>query len=169
MHQLFRPIPRCCASVLLIGLWGVVGCAQVRPAEDYRAAARLVAEATGERTVFSPDDEAAGIAKIDELMQDGLGLKEAVQVALLNNPYLQAAFFRLGMSRADVVQSGLFSNTTLAFSAQFPEGGGRSNIQANLAQNIVDLWQIPIRKRAPREPLELGSLCLAQPDAGPGG
>lgn len=162
MYQVFRAIPRGRASALLIGLCGVVGCAQVRPTEDYRAAARRVAEATDESAVFAPDDEAAGTAKIDELMREGLGLKEAVQIALLNNPELQASFFRLGMSRADVVQSGLFSNPTLAFSAQFPEGGGRSNIQASLAQNIVDLWQIPIRKRVARAQLEEAILRLAQ-------
>lgn len=139
----------------------VVGCAEVNPREDFQTAARHIEETTGESAVYSPDEEALGQAKVDELLRDGLTLTEAVQVALLNNQDLQASFFRLGMSRADFVQSGLFSNPTLVFSAQFPEGGGRSNIQASIAQNIVDLWQIPIRKRIARARLNEAVLRLA--------
>lgn len=56
----------------------------------------------------------------------------------------------------------MFSNPTLALSVAFPEGGGRSNIQATFAQNIVDLWQIPIRKRAFERSLEAAILNVAR-------
>ena len=47
---------------------------------------------------------------------------EAIQVCLLNNPGLQAAFLDIGMARADVVQSGLLSNPSLTALVRFPTG-----------------------------------------------
>ncbi|MHC4063775.1 MAG: TolC family protein, partial [Planctomycetota bacterium] len=42
------------------------------------------------------------------------------------------------------------------------EGGGRSSLQANIAQNIVDLWQMPMKKRAAEHELESRILQLAR-------
>ncbi len=123
------------------------GCSQVKPIADYRRAAEEIVAATATDAVYDPSEDAEVDRKVSELFRDGLTVEDAVRVALLNNPTLQAAFYRIGMARADVVQSGLFSNPSLAFSVQFPEGGGRSNLQASLAQNIVDLWQIPVRRK----------------------
>lgn len=144
------------------GLMAVGGCASVDPSPDYESAREAIEETSGVETRFDPEDEASAAAAVDELLRDGVSIRESLSIALLNNPSLQAAYFRVGMSRADFVQSGLFSNPTLALSFAFPEGGGRSNIQGTLAQNIVDLWQIPIRKRIARAKLEQEILALAQ-------
>lgn len=124
-----------------------LGCAQVNPTADYGRGAEEIKAATATDAVYHPNEEAEAGRRVREILRDGLTAEDAVRVALLNNPTLQAAFYRIGTARADVVQSGLFSNPSLALSVQFPEGGGRSNLQASLAQNIVDLWQIPVRKR----------------------
>lgn len=143
--------------------WVLVGCAQVQPQADYERVNYLISEATGHIASYEPDGDAlAAERRVHAMLQDGITIDEAVQVALLNNPSLQAGFFRIGISRADFVQSGLFSNPSLAMSFAFPEGGGRSNIQGTLAQNIVDLWQIPIRKRIAQARLEQEILSLSQ-------
>jgi len=125
----------------------LAGCAQVDARPDFQSTADQIVDRLNVATVYDPEDEAAVEAQVRALLADGLTLDESVQVALLNHRGLQALFAALGASRADVVQAGLMSNPTLAFGLRFPEGGGRSNLTFGLAQEIVDLWQIPVRRR----------------------
>lgn len=159
-------MPLCPPRIMFGFLFGgglfIAGCAQVNPQPDFDRANQTIRDATGQDAAYRPGDEATATEQVNLLLQDGLSLDDAVRVTLLNNPTLQAAYRDVGIARADVVQSGLFSNPTLAFSAQFPEGGGRSNIQVSLAQNIVDLWQIPVRKRAAERSLDKAILQLAR-------
>jgi cobalt-zinc-cadmium efflux system outer membrane protein len=140
----------------------VSGCAMVDPKPDYDRANRTISDATGSAVSIDPGQTDVVELKISELLADGLAIDEAVQLCLINNPTLRAAFLDIGAARADLVQSTLFSNPTLAMSIAFPEGGGLSNIQATLAQNIVDLWQIPIRKRAFERSLDVAILNVAR-------
>lgn len=154
---------RCAVNISAIfasaPMWG---CAVVKPEPDYDRAGKTITDATGVDSVFRPGEEDAGAKMVCELLEAGITNDEAVQIGLINNPTLQAAFYEIGLARADVVQSGLFSNPSLALSVAFPEGGGRSNVQATFAQNIVDLWQIPIRKRASERLLDAAVLDVAR-------
>ncbi len=129
------------ACILTLG-----GCAQVKPQADYAQARRLFTQSTGLADIYDPHHPLLTPEELEAVLADGLTLQEALRVALLNNRKLHAEFMSIGVAKADWVQSGLLSNPTFAFSAQFPEGGGRSNIQASFAQNIMELWQIPKRK-----------------------
>lgn len=143
-------------------LLALVGCAAVDPQPDYHQAARYVAEVTGEDQVYRPGaDEEMISRRVEELVADGLTAKEAVQITLLNNPGLQAAFFSIGVARADVVQSGLLSNPSLTALVRFPTGGGSSNVEADIVQNLLELWQIPVRKRVATRQLERTILQIA--------
>ncbi len=141
---------------ILIALWcfGFVGCVAVDPRPDFERAKRMVAERTGVEQAYTPgvtwDNEDAVAA----LLVDGLTTDEAVQVALLNNKRFQALVQGIGVSRADVVQSGLLSNPSIGLSTRFPEGGGRSNLTLTFAQQVADLWLIPVRKRIAEAALE---------------
>lgn len=132
------------ASVVLVFM---AGCGTVRPEADYQRAGDLIEQRTGVGAAYDPNAEELVRKIVDELTDDGLTSDEAVRVALMNNPSFQAQFIGIGASRADVVQSRLLTNPTLSLSARFPEGGGRSNISFGLGQEIVDLWQIPVRKK----------------------
>lgn len=123
------------------------GCAQVNPQAEFSRTRQLIGDRTGADAVYDPEAEAMSPEELETILGDGLTVDEAVRIALLNNGRLQVEFMGIGIAKADLIQAGLLSNPTLAFSAQFPEGGGRSNIQASLAQNIADLWQIPKRKK----------------------
>lgn len=146
-------------ALILVAL---VGCATVNPRADFDRAARDVGRAVGTEALYRPDDERENERRVTELLDGGLSADEAVQVALLNNPRLQAALFKLGISRAEVVQSGLFSNPTLAVSVRWPDGGGLTNLQAGLAQNIAELWQISYRKQASERDLDRTVLDVAR-------
>lgn len=138
-----------------------LGCAAIDARPDYDRAAELITSATGEPEAQPIDDDSIRASTRDAMLKDGLTLDEVVKLALLNNPAMAVEFFEIGIARADLVQSGLFSNPTFGLSVQFPEGGGRSNIQASLAQNIVDLWQIPVKKEIASRNLEAAILRVA--------
>jgi cobalt-zinc-cadmium efflux system outer membrane protein len=146
----------------VVGIAAFAGCAMVNPRLDYERVGRHVAETTGQENLYQPGNNERVAERRDELLRDGITADEAVQVCLLNNPTLQAAFMDIGMARADVVQSGLFSNPSLGVALQFPSGGGLANLEAGLAQNIADVWQIPVRKRMAERSLDQAILGLAR-------
>ncbi|MCL4218501.1 MAG: TolC family protein [Candidatus Hydrogenedentes bacterium] len=150
------------SSAILLAIASLWGCGTVRPEPDFLRTAGIVTTRTGIDDVYDPAADALVQARVDELIQDGLTPDDAVRIAFLNNRAFQAQFYAIGASRADVVQSGLLSNPTLSLSLRLPGGGGRSNIGLGLAQEIVDLWQIPVRKKIASEQLEQVILGVVQ-------
>jgi len=148
------------ASLILLAL--LAGCATVKPQPDYARTHQLIEESTGYPRAYDPEQDELKAEEIEAHLADGLTLQEAVQFALLNNRQLQGAFYDIGIHRADWVQVGLLSNPSLGIGIMFPEGGGRSNLQANIAQNIVDLWQMPVKKRVAERELESRILHVAR-------
>ncbi len=132
------------------------------PKRDYGAVTQHVAEATGQDSVYRPDQEDAVESRVEALLAGGLAADEAVQVCLLNNPGFQAAWMDVGMAKADLVQSGLLSNPSLGGSLRLPAGGGLANLEVTIAQNIADLWQIPVRQRVAQAALDQAILRLAR-------
>jgi cobalt-zinc-cadmium efflux system outer membrane protein len=143
---------------LLLLLLG--GCA-VKPEGDYRQAAGIISERTGSAEVYDPQADALVRERVDGLLANDLTVDEAVTVALLNNRAFQATFRNIGVSRAEVVQSGLFANPSVSLLAKLPEGGGRADVEFSLVQDLVDLWQIPIRKKIAQAELEATILDVA--------
>lgn len=146
--------------VILLSLW--TACARVDPKHDFQRTGDMLAERTEAPEAYDPDTDAVVDARVAEILQDGLTIDEAVQVALLTNRGFQALFSSIGASRADVVQSGLLTNPSIGFMARFPEGGGRSNLTLTFAQELVDLWQIPVKRRIAEAQLEQTILDVAR-------
>lgn len=140
----------------------VVACAAVKPSDDFQEARALIRDRTNSADVFDPEAEEMTAQKVQNLLTDGLTIDDAVCVALLNNRGLQALFQEIGVSRADVVQSSLFTNPTLSLGARFPEGGARPELTAGIAQQIADLWQIPVRKKIAEARLDQTIFSIAQ-------
>ena len=133
-------------AVCLLVLIGAAGCVNVDARPDYARTASLIREQTAQPETYLPGaDEAALRAAVTAMLQDGLTADEAVRIALLHNPKLQALFYEVGVSRADVVQAGLPSNPSAGISVQIPsvraiDGVGLlTKISASVSQNIVDL------------------------------
>ncbi|HNQ22186.1 MAG TPA: TolC family protein [Phycisphaerae bacterium] len=125
--------------------------------------AQEVEAGAGQRPTFrTPPDGQTCATHVAELLEGGLTADEAVQVALLNNPRLQAAFQEIGVARADVVQSQLWRNPTLALGFRFPDGGGLANFEAGLAQSISEIWLLPPRRRAAQRELDRAVLEVAR-------
>lgn len=153
---------------LMVALFGagvtllVTACTTIDPRSDYTRAQEMVKTHVGAGDVYDPSSEQAVEARIHEMLEDGLSVDDATGIAMLNNKGLQSLFQEIGIARADVVQSGLLTNPTFAFGVRFPDGGGRSELTAGLAQQIVDLWQIPVRKRIAESHLEQTVLLLTR-------
>lgn len=90
----------------------------------------------------SDDERKALSARVDELLAQPLGVEDAVQVALFNNRGLQAAFFDLGISEADLVQAGRFPNPH--FSMLRASRGDEYKIEQALTFNIFALITMPM-------------------------
>jgi cobalt-zinc-cadmium efflux system outer membrane protein len=149
-------------GLLIGGMVSFAGCASVNPGPDFDRVDRQVESAIGERVGYRPGDEPAVRARVAELLEGGLSVQEAVQLALLNNPRVWAGLMRTGMARADVVQAGLFTNPTVGILLRFPEAGGLADLETALAQNIADLWMIPARTRAAERDLDRSILETAR-------
>ena len=141
-------------SLLSLVCLAIPACVTVNPDQDYQRAAGLIVDRTGADDVYDPKTEYLIADKVAAALADGLAVDEAVAIALLNNRGFQSAFQDIGVSRADLVESGLISNPTLGLSLRFPEGGGLANLSLSLAQQLADLWQIPVRKRIAQAQLE---------------
>jgi cobalt-zinc-cadmium efflux system outer membrane protein len=150
---------RAAGLLLLLG-----ACATVDPRHDYAQVSGHIRAATAVAETYDPADPDIR-ARVERHLVGGLTADEAVQVALLNNPNLHAAFMDVGMARAEVVQAGLFSNPFLGLAARFPDGGGLANLGGDIAQNIAELWQIPVRGRVARRELDRTVLRIARDGA----
>ncbi len=90
--------------------------------------------------------------RVKELLQHRMNVDDAVQIALLNNKGLQAFFYELGISEADLVQAGRFPNPR--FSMLHTKNGGEYNIEQTLTFNIFSLLTIPKMKEIERQRFE---------------
>lgn len=84
-------------------------------------------------------------SKIDDqvkvLLASKLDVETAVQIALLNNKRLQAAFYELGISEADLVQAGRLPNPR--FSMLYAKNNGDYKIEQAFTFNIFALLTMP--------------------------
>lgn len=85
--------------------------------------------------------------RLDVLLSEELTAGKAVQVSLLASPRLQAVYEELSLAQAEVVQAGLPRNPSLGVSLRLPVEGAGVGPELAVAQGVVDLLQIPLRKR----------------------
>ena len=86
----------------------------------------------------------------------------AIQIALLNNPKVQATFEELGIARADLVEAGLLSNPSFAVEVRYPHVSHlRTNIEYLITSSLLDLFLIPLRKRLARTEFEQTKLRVS--------
>lgn len=138
------------ARVAATAGWLVVaGCASVdeRRGEAIAAVRGDVALRTSASAPTSAEVDAELVgAALDELLAAPLTEAVAVKVALLNNRDVRAAYERLGIRAAELVQAGLVHNPVFHFEAFF-ESGRWTELDMGLSQSFVDLFRRPLRVR----------------------
>jgi len=135
-----------------IALFSVVlsGCAQIVKDAGFPEVQSVVSERLGQNLHWDqgrPEDEAAR-GKVRELLAQELSADAAVQIALLNNPSLQATYEELGIAQAELVQAGLLRNPIFEARARFPDRPpSAANIELGIVQDFLDVLMLPARKR----------------------
>jgi cobalt-zinc-cadmium efflux system outer membrane protein len=112
----------------------LAACATVRPDAAMPKVRDAVGERTGATAVWQQDRSADQPVQdaVARLLQRDLTVESAVQIALLNNPRLQARYQALGIAQADLVEAGLPENPVLGVSALFGDAG--SIVEGGLMQ-----------------------------------
>ena len=87
------------------------------------------------------EQKQAAAQQVSALLAKPLSADDAVQVALLNNPQLQADFYALQIAEADVVQAGRLPNPK--FGMLYARNNGDYKIEQILTFNIFALLTMP--------------------------
>ncbi len=130
-------------TIFLIISLTLSGCATFSKDGGFDTVQNITKERTGKdvQWVKSDEDRDKVQSRIDELLKKPLDVNDAVQIALLNNKGLQASFYELGVSEADLVQAGRLPNPR--FSMLYAKNGGDYKIEQILTFNILSLLTMP--------------------------
>ncbi len=140
------------------------GCASVSPERGHDQVASIVDQRTGHKTRWEkgPPDDAEVAQWVRRLTSQGLTRARAVEIALVNNPDLQASYEALGVSQADMVQAGLLRNPTFGADLGFRlNNGANDELRLSLVQDFLDLFVLPLRKQIAREQFQADTLRVA--------
>lgn len=137
--------------VAAVGLPLLAGCASFS-ADGGR---QEVASLTAARIGHTP----ASNATLQSLLASPLTADTAVDLALLNNPALQAAFDQLGIAEADLVQAGRLRNPGVSFVRL--SGGGATEIDRSIMVDIIGVLTLPARTRIEQGRFEQARLQTA--------
>lgn len=123
----------------------LAGCAQLSADGGMTDVAHSVQQQIGKEVVKISTDAQVGRAReqVTALLGGTLSTEQAVQIALLNNRSLQAAYNDLGISEAEYVQASLPPNPAL--SLMRIAGTGVANFEARLVGDILNLITLPKR------------------------
>src|SRR5688572_9489509 len=126
----------------------VAGCASLSDDAGFSKVEQSVKDRSGADTKWTRDDAGAETvrARVKELLARPLGPTEAVQIALLNNPGLQASYAEVGVAEADLVQASRWRGPTFSFARL--RRGDELEIERGVFFDVMGLLSIPLSKRA---------------------
>jgi cobalt-zinc-cadmium efflux system outer membrane protein len=139
-------------------------CGGVSAERGHDQVGREVRARTGHATGWEkgPPDDARVTAWVAQQTAAGLTRSRAVEIALINNPALQATYEALGVSQADMVQAGLLRNPTFGADLGLPVSNGNlSELRLSLVQDFLDLFVLSSRKEIARDQFEADALGVA--------
>ena len=140
------------SSILILVLTTAVvsGCATISKEAGFHDVEKMV----GQRQEIhlhwnqSTKEDTAVSETIHSMMREELTVDQAVQIALLNNPSLQATFEELGIAQAELVQAGLLENPVFAGHVRFPDASSLStNTEFTVTENFLHILFLPLRKK----------------------
>ncbi|MGE0873647.1 MAG: TolC family protein [Burkholderiales bacterium] len=129
-------------AIVLLG-----GCASLSEDAGFSDVEKAVQERAGVETkwVRSEDEANTVRGRLKELLAKPLGPQEAVQVALLNNPGLQAGYAEVGIAEADLVQASRWRGPTFSFARL--RRGDEIERERSVFFDVLGLLTIPLSVR----------------------
>jgi outer membrane protein TolC len=148
-------------ALLVLAAIALAGCAAFSPDSGMGAVSDLTSRAIDKDVAFVRSTEGAEAvdANVRRLLARPLGIDAAVQVALLNNKGLQAAYNELALAETDLVEQSLPSNPV--FSISKIAGGGASEIERQVVGDILALATLPFRSEIARDRFRQAQLRAA--------
>ena len=151
---------RITTTAISLAAFALASCAGVRPdagVEDVQTALTKRAGAAVEwRTAPANTDD----DRVGAMLGEGLTAEEAVAIALINNPRLQATLAELGIARAELIEASTISNPVFEFEIRFP-GEPYRPYELRLAQTLVDLIQLPRRRAVGRAAFDAAQMTVS--------
>ncbi|MGY2933507.1 outer membrane protein TolC [Bradyrhizobium sp. GM6.1] len=142
---------RLALSLLGLTSFGLAGCAAFSPDSGMKAVSELTSQTINKDVAFVRTTEGAGAvdARGRQLLSRTLSIETAVQIALLNNKGLQAAYNELALAETDLVEQSLPPNPV--FSVSRISGNGASEIERQIVGDILALATLPFRSEIARD------------------
>lgn len=148
--------------IFIFGIF-ITGCSKIPPADDgfvsYIVANRVDSQVEWRQGCYH-DERAQAI--IQSMINSELNADTAIQIALLNNPKIQAIFEDLGIAQADLVEAGLLSNPAFEVEIRYPHVKClRTNIEYLLTTSLLDAFLIPLRTKLATTEFEQAKLHVS--------
>lgn len=147
--------------VVLMAVLG--GCANFSADQGMGAVQGVATSALGKDVVKvrNEDDAEEVRGRVKAMLARPLTANSAVQIALLNNRGLQASFYELGVSEAQMVEASLPPSPTLSVSRMVVTGAVLE-IERQFLQNILGLLTLPRRREIAEDRFEQAKLKAAE-------
>lgn len=143
------------ALCTLAAAFAAAGCVSMTPDHGFSGIEQVAGEKLQARAAWArtPDEAASLRAEVDRRLAGPLTADDAVQVALWNNPGLQAAYAELKLSEADLVAAGSLPGIRLSALRTSANDIG-PKIEQLIGFNLLSLLSIPARVEAQRARIE---------------
>jgi outer membrane protein TolC len=126
----------------------LAGCATFSADGGFGSVQQVAKDRIGQDPTWQRSDaDRADVARIiGEKLAAPLTAEDAVQIALINNPGLQATYAELGIAEADVVAAGRLPAIHIA-SLRTTYGGETVKVEQAIGIEVLDLLTLPLRYR----------------------
>jgi outer membrane protein TolC len=108
---------------------------------------------------LTPAEQQAAAARVAQLLQQQLTLQQAVEVAILNNPSIQAELWALGIAQADLRQLSTMPNPGIKISR---ETGGDGSTELEFGVNLLALLTLPKVRDLAQQDYAMARIATAQ-------
>ncbi len=134
---------------LALGTMVLAGCASFSEDRGLGLAQQTAKERLGKDITWvrSEADAESVKTKVQALLANPLSADDAVQIALYNNPGLQATYAELGISESDLVAAGRIDNPRFMFMRAL-DFRSEAKIESILSFGVMSLITLPMRMEA---------------------
>ena len=148
------------ATLVALGL--LSGCVSFSEDGGFGSVEKAAAErgVEGAKWVRAANEADSVDARVKELLAAPLPADDAVRIALLNNPGLQARYAELGIAEADLVQASRWSGPTLSFARL--RRGDEIEREASIFFDVLGLLAIPLSTKAQGQRFEAAKYRAAE-------
>lgn len=141
----------------------ISSCARVPQGSDEQVAG-IIQERIGKEVLWNHTcyEDPRLNCYIQDLASQPISIESAVQIALLNNPVVQATFEEIGIAQADLIEAGLFTNPAFSIEVRYPHKNKLvTNIEYLITATFLDIFLIPLRTKLASTEFEQAKLRVA--------